>query len=151
MTVSLWSLLGGAFTLWAATMAVVVVLQRRSPAATIAWLLLLVLLPIDGWLVYRLIGPLRLERRKARRRVTRKLVEEATAALWEIEHRAPTHHRDQLARVAIAAGEAPDRGHGCLLGAQLRCSTACAVVLYQTRLRLTYCRVCRTSMKCRSA
>jgi len=107
MTVSLWSLLAGALTLWAAAMAVVVVLQRRSPAATIAWILLLVLLPIGGWLVYRLIGPLRLERRKARRRATRKVVEEATAALWEIEHSAPTHHRDQLARVAIAAGEAP--------------------------------------------
>jgi cardiolipin synthase A/B len=107
MTVSLWSYLVGAFTLWAIAMGVVVVLQRRSPAATIAWLLVLVLLPLGGWLVYRLIGPLRLERRKARRRVTRKLVEEATAALWEIEHRAPTHHREQLARVAIAAGEAP--------------------------------------------
>ncbi|TMQ11136.1 MAG: cardiolipin synthase [Deltaproteobacteria bacterium] len=107
MNALLWLLLVGAFMLWGAAMAVVVVLQRRSPAATIAWLLVLALLPLAGWLIYRLIGPLRLERRKARRRVTRKLVEEATGALWEIEHSAPTHHREQLARVAIAAGEAP--------------------------------------------
>src|SRR5262249_15924487 len=105
--VSLWSYLAGGFTLWATAMAVVVVLQRRSPAATIAWLLLLALVPIVGWLVYRLIGPLRLERRKARRGITRKILAGATAARWEIEHSAPTHHRDQLARVAIAAGEAP--------------------------------------------
>src|SRR5689334_4393073 len=107
MSASLWSLLAGAFTLWAAAMAVVVILQRRSPAATIAWLLVLALLPVVGWMIYRLIGPLRLERRKVRRRITRKLVEEATAAMWEIEHSAPTHRREQLARVAIAAGEAP--------------------------------------------
>lgn len=105
--VPVWSLLIAAFSVWAFAMAVVIVQQRRSPAATIAWLLVLALLPIVGWLIYRLIGPLRLERRKARRRVTRKVIEEATAALREIEYRAPTHHREQLARVAIAAGEAP--------------------------------------------
>jgi cardiolipin synthase len=59
------------------------------------------------WRIYRLIGPLRLERRKLRRRVTRKLVEEAIGALQEIESEGPMRHRDQLARVAIAAGEAP--------------------------------------------
>jgi cardiolipin synthase len=88
-------------------MTVVIVQQRRSPAATIAWLLALALLPIVGWIVYRLIGPQRLARRKLRRRVTRKLVEEAIGALQEIESEAPMRHREQLARVAIAAGEAP--------------------------------------------
>jgi cardiolipin synthase A/B len=107
VSISFWSLLAGAITIWALAMTVVIVLQRRSPAATIAWLLVLALLPIIGWLVYRLIGPQRLERRKLRRRVTRKLVEEAIGALQEIECEAPMRHREQLARVAIAAGEAP--------------------------------------------
>jgi cardiolipin synthase len=102
-----WTSLAGLFAVWALAMAVVIVQQRRSPAATIAWLLVLALLPIFGWVVYRLIGPLRLERRKLRRRVTRKIVEEATGALAEIQHAAPMRHREQLARVAIAAGEAP--------------------------------------------
>lgn len=107
MSTSIWSLIAGGITIWAVAMAVVVIQQRRSPAATIAWLLVLALLPIVGWVVYRLIGPLRLERRKLRRRLTRKLVEEAIGALQEIESEGPMRHREQLARVAIAAGEAP--------------------------------------------
>jgi cardiolipin synthase len=107
MGASTWAVLVGLFTLWAIAMGMVIVLQRRSPAATIAWLMVLTFLPIAGWLVYRLIGPLRLERRKARRRITRKLVEEATGALHEIETAEPMHHREQIARVAINAGEAP--------------------------------------------
>ena len=100
-----WILL--ASTVWALIMAVVIVQQRRSPAATIAWLLVLAFVPLLGYLVYRLIGPLRLERRKLRRRLTRKVVEEALGALTEIENESPMRHREQLARIAIAAGEAP--------------------------------------------
>jgi len=105
--ISFWSLFAGAITAWGLAMTVVIVLQRRSPASTMAWLLVLALLPIVGWVVYRLIGPQRLERRKMRRRVTRKLVEEAIGVLEEIECEAPMRHREQLARVAISAGEAP--------------------------------------------
>jgi cardiolipin synthase A/B len=107
VSTSIWSLIAGGITIWAVVMAVAIIQQRRSPAATIAWLLVLALLPIVGWVLYRLIGPLRLERRKLRRRVTRKLVEEAIGALQEIESEGPMRHREQLARVAIAAGEAP--------------------------------------------
>jgi cardiolipin synthase len=107
VNVSAWSLIVAGSTVWALAMAVVIVQQRRSPAATIAWLLVLVLLPVGGWVIYRLIGPLRLERKKLRRRVSRRLVDEAVGALQEIEAAAPTRHRSQLARVAIAAGEAP--------------------------------------------
>src|SRR5687767_14664830 len=88
-------------------MAVVIVLQRRSAAATVAWLLVLAFLPVLGWIVYRLIGPLRLERRRLRRRISRKVVEEALGTMAEIESESPMHHREQLARVAISAGEAP--------------------------------------------
>jgi len=103
-----WSLLiGGAFTVWALVMAVVIVMQRRSPAATIAWLLVLAMLPGLGWLAYRLIGPQRLARRKFRRRVTRKLIEETIGTMKEIESESPMRHREQLAQIAIAAGEAP--------------------------------------------
>ena len=107
MHISWTALVGTAFAVSALVMAVAIVQQRRPPAATIAWLLVLVLLPIVGWLVYRFIGPQRLERRKYRRRVTRKLVEEAAGALLEIRCATPMQHREQLARVALAAGEAP--------------------------------------------
>jgi cardiolipin synthase A/B len=104
---SWWLLITSAFAAWALVMAIVIVQQRRSPAATIAWLMVLAFLPILGWLIYRLIGPLRLERRRLRRRLTRKVVEEALGALTEIETGSPMRHREQLARIAIAAGEAP--------------------------------------------
>lgn len=103
-----WSaLIAGGFTVWGVAMGIVIVMQRRSPAATIAWLLVLSFLPIVGLGVYRLIGPQRLKRRKLRRRMTRKLVEEAVGAMEEIESDSPMRQREQLARIAFAAGEAP--------------------------------------------
>ncbi len=92
---------------WALVMGVVIVQQRRSPAATLAWLMVLVFLPVLGWLAYRLIGPQRLTRKRLRRQITRKVLDEALGALHEIGDAAPARHRDQLARVAISCGEAP--------------------------------------------
>ena len=103
-----WSfVLVGLTAIWALAMAVMIVLERRSPAATVAWLLVLAFLPLLGWIAYRLIGPLRLERRKLRRRANRRVVEEAIGALAEIESESPMRHREQLAQIAIAAGEVP--------------------------------------------
>lgn len=103
--ISWWLLLTTSFAVWAIVMAVVIVLQQRSPAATIAWMLVLAFLPIVGYVVYRLIGPQRLKRKKLRRQLTRKLIEEAASALHAIEVEA--HHREQLAAIAISAGEPP--------------------------------------------
>ncbi len=102
-----WLPITAGFALWAIVMAVVIVLQRRSPAATIAWMLVLAFLPFLGWFVYRLIGPRRLERKKLRRRMNRKLIEEAEIALHDIESGSPMRHREQLAQIALAAGEPP--------------------------------------------
>ena len=108
MSLASWSILIGAvFAVWAFAMGVVIVMQRRSAAATIAWLLLLAFLPVIGWIVYRFIGPLRLKRRRIRRQVSRKVVLEAIGTMNEIETESPMRHRDQLARIAIVAGEAP--------------------------------------------
>jgi len=100
-------LITAAFAIWAVVMAVVIVLQRRSPAATIAWMMVLAFLPIVGYVVYRLIGPLRLKRRQLRRRLTKKLVDEAQGALQEIAIESPKRHREQLARIGLSAGEPP--------------------------------------------
>jgi cardiolipin synthase A/B len=107
MSISAWSLVVAVLTIWSLTMAVTIVLERRPPTSTIAWLLVLILFPVGGWVMYRLIGPLRLERKKLRRRVSREVIAEAAATLREIEAAAPANHRQQLARVAIAVGEAP--------------------------------------------
>src|SRR4029079_613455 len=74
----LWSLLELAWFIVAAT---IILLQRRSAAATIAWLFVMAFLPIVGIIVYRLIGPLRLERKRVRRRAGRVAIEEATGAM----------------------------------------------------------------------
>jgi cardiolipin synthase A/B len=88
---------------WVASIAVVIILQRRSAAATLAWLLALVFLPIIGLLIYRLIGPLRLERKKLQRSENRRVVGDALAALAAADDDSVEHL--QLATVAMALGE----------------------------------------------
>jgi cardiolipin synthase len=92
---------------WAMAMGVVIVLQRRSAAATIAWLLVLTFLPVLGLAIYRFIGPMRLERKKVRRRRTRQLVAEATGAFAAIEAQSHEHDHAALAQVGVSVGEAP--------------------------------------------
>jgi cardiolipin synthase len=91
--------------LWIVVNAVIILLQRRSAAATISWLLALVFLPVIGLVVYRLIGPLKLERRKRRRSDARRIVEEGMRGLADLDARAADHH--QLAMIPIQLGGAP--------------------------------------------
>lgn len=60
------ALLSLAWLLWIALVAIGLVLERRSPAATLAWLLALLFMPYFGFLVYLLFGPRRLRRRRLR-------------------------------------------------------------------------------------
>ncbi|MBL8954689.1 MAG: PLDc N-terminal domain-containing protein, partial [Myxococcaceae bacterium] len=53
--------------------------QRRSPVATLAWWLVLALLPIAGAPLYVLIGPRRLHRRRMRYTRSRQRVVDARA------------------------------------------------------------------------
>ena len=57
------ALLSLAWLLWIALVGVGLVLERRSPTATLAWLLALLFMPYFGFLVYLLFGPRRLHRR----------------------------------------------------------------------------------------
>lgn len=88
---------------WIASIAVVIVLQRRSAAATLAWLLVLTFLPILGLIIYRLIGPLRLERKKIKRNLGKRLVQEVLASHAVLAEQDEEHQ--QLARVAMGLGE----------------------------------------------
>lgn len=60
------ALLSLAWLLWIVLLGVGLILERRSPAATLAWLLALLFMPYFGFLVYLLIGPRRLYRRRLR-------------------------------------------------------------------------------------
>ena len=92
------------FAVWVASSAIVIILQRRSAASTMAWLLALMFLPIIGLLVYRIIGPLRLERRKLRLTTSKRMVRDAMTALAADAHGDAVEHV-QLARVGINVGE----------------------------------------------
>src|SRR5262245_37656049 len=99
-----WPLVTALAAVWALVMAVVIVLERRSAAATIAWLLVLAFLPFVGIIVYRLIGPTRLERKKLRRVTGRRVVHEALHAIAKIESSSPDDL--QLALVPLRAADA---------------------------------------------
>jgi cardiolipin synthase len=92
------------FLVWVGSVAVVIILQRRSAAATLAWLFALMFLPIIGLVIYRIIGPLRLERRKLRLTSSKKMIREAMRAIAEAEHGDAIEHL-QLARVGMTVGE----------------------------------------------
>ncbi len=65
------TLLALAELLWVVGLAVWIILERRSPAATIAWICALAWLPVLGIAVYLAIGPRRLRRKRLRYRRAR--------------------------------------------------------------------------------
>lgn len=96
-------LLTAGLAIWAIVVSIVIILQRRSAAATLAWIFALLFLPFIGLVVYRLIGPLRLERKKLKRVVSRRAVGEALTALAAVESDSQEHF--QLAHIGIGLGE----------------------------------------------
>jgi len=96
------SVLGG---IWFCVAGTVILLQRRSAAATIAWLFVMAFLPVVGLIAYRLIGPLRLERKRLRRRAGRVAIEEATGAMVRL--RAEAQEDVQVAHVPVALEQPP--------------------------------------------
>jgi cardiolipin synthase len=93
---------------WVAINAVVIVMQRRPAASTIAWLFAFLFLPVVGYVAYLLIGPMRLERRKQKHAVSRRLVAEGLRGLAALDARWAEHH--QLAMVSMRMGGAPPLG-----------------------------------------
>jgi phosphatidylserine/phosphatidylglycerophosphate/cardiolipin synthase-like enzyme len=99
-----WVIASAAAALWIVVNGVIIVLQRRSAAATIAWLTVLVFLPVIGMIIYTLIGPLRLERRRRKRELAKRLVDEGLRGLSALDSDRDLH---QLAMVPIGLGGAP--------------------------------------------
>ncbi len=90
---------------WVIIIGIVIIMQRRSAAATLAWLLVLVFLPVLGLLIYRVIGPLRLERKKQKHLASRRAVGEGVEALAALDNGNNEHL--QLATLSMTLGEAP--------------------------------------------
>ena len=86
------------------------ILERRSPAATLAWLLALLFLPYIGAAVYLLLGPRRLRRRRLRYdRARNRLVQSASHRLRQDEQTPPgfpdTALEQQLALLLKRSGQ----------------------------------------------
>ena len=97
MTVTTWMAVGEA--VWVIALCVWIILERRSPTATLAWVLALAWLPVLGIPLYLLIGPRRLRRKKLRHRRSRSRVIEASQS-W----REPA---DAVSRASLPAGNSP--------------------------------------------
>jgi len=90
------SVLAAGETAWVVGLVVFIVLERRPPVSTLAWIFGLVLLPFLGLPVYFLFGPRRLRRRKLRYRDKRVAV---THALANAHERMPTPYATRLAGI----------------------------------------------------
>jgi cardiolipin synthase len=90
---------------WILLASVIIIMQRRSATATLAWLFALALLPIIGIIVYWLIGPQRLRRRRLQRGLSREVVRAAVAGLADARASAPALAR--LSLVPMRLGEPP--------------------------------------------
>ncbi|MDR2154357.1 MAG: cardiolipin synthase [Burkholderiaceae bacterium] len=89
--------LGWAWTLSSVVLTVWIIMQRRSPVSTLAWIVVLNLMPVIGLLVYAAFGPQRVRRQRLRRwhrraaamsRQEREAMraEHAQAPLWASQH-----------------------------------------------------------------
>lgn len=77
-----------------------IVLQKREPAATLAWLISLAALPYVGFLIYYVFGPQRIRRQRLRRGRARARMADAGALPAGGE-------ASELARLAVAATRLP--------------------------------------------
>jgi cardiolipin synthase len=78
-----------------------IVLQKRSPVATLAWILALSALPIVGFIVYVAIGPRRLSRKRMRHAKSRTIVRDLAAATASSTNALTVPWRAQLATLAL--------------------------------------------------
>jgi cardiolipin synthase A/B len=81
---------------WVIAFSGIILLERRPPLATLAWIVGLAWLPIGGAIVYYFLGPRRLGRRKMRRVLARRTVRVADARAAREPH--ADADRDAVAR-----------------------------------------------------
>jgi cardiolipin synthase A/B len=93
---------------------VAILLEDRSPIATLAWIFGLALLPGVGLLVYIVFGPRRLTRKRTRRARARKLIESKAAPsriragqAAAVEQTSPSDLGHALSTLAVRSGEPP--------------------------------------------
>ena len=71
----------GAYLVWVVTASISLLLTRRSPTATLAWIFAFIALPVVSGIYYMMFGPRRLQRRKRRYGVARSVAGSVSAHL----------------------------------------------------------------------
>ncbi len=99
-----WTIFSACEVAYLIAMIIVIILDKRSPISTIAWILALAVLPYVGLVVYFFFGPHRIERKRMRHGRSIAAVRgelEAESKRDALDVAAP--HREQLARLAVKA------------------------------------------------
>ncbi len=99
----------GLYLAWIFSAIVFIVMQRRTPSATLAWTIAFMSLPFVGAAVYFFFGPSKLKRRRMRRALARDLAARLTPANTEEmpERLLDRQSLSALARVGSNQGDAP--------------------------------------------
>jgi cardiolipin synthase len=100
--------------IWILAISLYILLQNRTPVATVAWILALSLMPGLGLIVYVFFGPRRLARKRVRRALARSQIQSRDGSRRIRANRAATARgADEgnpgllLAQLAVKAGEPP--------------------------------------------
>ncbi|HYP74025.1 MAG TPA: PLDc N-terminal domain-containing protein, partial [Microbacterium sp.] len=109
---NIWWLVGVVATLAISITALIVIPRHRKPTAAMAWLLLILLLPFVGILIFLLIGSVRLpSKRRAEQARIDAMIREATpvtaptdAEEWPAHFRSIVHQNQQLASLPAVDG-----------------------------------------------
>lgn len=99
-----WTIVSACEVSYLVAMIVVIILDKRSPISTIAWILALAVLPYIGLVIYFFFGPHRIERKRMRHGQSIAAVRgelEAESKRKPFDVTAP--HREQLATLAVKA------------------------------------------------
>ncbi|HEY8075702.1 MAG TPA: cardiolipin synthase [Labilithrix sp.] len=106
----IYTILGVAQLVYVVTLATWILFEKRSPVATLAWILALVALPYVGFVVFFVLGPRRVRRKRLKHKRARGKVQ-ATSAAVAAPHGPTAQEQDpriaQLVHLATHAGEPP--------------------------------------------
>jgi cardiolipin synthase len=104
---SFWTIVSSVEFAYLITLVVYIILEKRSPAATLAWIFVLALMPVVGFVVYFTIGPRRLHRKRLRHAKSRVLVREVAEATSSRKSIHEYPWKDQLVRLVTKSSGAP--------------------------------------------
>jgi cardiolipin synthase len=101
----------GLYAVWVVGSVLFVVMQRRRPTATLAWIVGFIGMPLLGAPIYFFFGPRKLRRRKVRRELAKRFASRIAPAYREQQPTtlASRHWLGSLARLATIYGDAPPK------------------------------------------